>query len=79
MPTTAESLPLLIYFFLYTLNLYLVKCRQHHGKDELVQRIYKYFDEINKDPVVYHWKYRLEEIDPSEDVAVDTLQIKKSS
>ena len=31
MPTTAESLPLLIYFFLYTLNLYLVKCRQHHG------------------------------------------------
>lgn len=29
-------------------------------KDELVQRIYKYFDEVNEDPVVYHWKYRLD-------------------
>ena len=48
-------------------------------KDELVQRIYKYFDEVNEDPVVYHWKYRREEIDPSEEVAVDTLQIQKSS
>lgn len=45
-------------------------------KDELVRGIYKYFDEVNEDPVVYHWKYRLEEIDPSEDVVVDTLQIK---
>lgn len=45
-------------------------------KDELVRRIYKYFDEVNEDPVVYHWKYRLEEIDSSEDVVVDTLQIK---
>ena len=35
-------------------------------KDELVQRIYKYFDEVNEEPAVYHWKYKLEEIDPSE-------------
>lgn len=48
-------------------------------KDELVQRIYKYFDEVNEEPVVYHWKYKLEEIDPSENVVVDTLPIKKSS
>lgn len=48
-------------------------------KDELVQRIYKYFDEVNEEPVVYHWKYRLDEIDPSEKVVVDTLPIKKSS
>lgn len=48
-------------------------------KDELVQRIYKYFDEANEEPVVYHWKYKLEEIDPSENVVVDTLPIKKSS
>ena len=48
-------------------------------KDELVQRIYKYFDEVNEDPVVYHWKYRLDEIDPSEKVVVDTLPVKKSS
>ena len=48
-------------------------------KDELVQRIYKYFDEVNEEPAVYHWKYKLEEIDPSENVVVDTLPIKKSS
>lgn len=48
-------------------------------KGELIGRIYKYFDEVNADPVVYHWKYRLEEIDPSEEVIVDTLPVKKSS
>ncbi len=26
-------------------------------KEELVERIYKYFEEVNSDPVVYHWKY----------------------
>jgi len=48
-------------------------------KDELVERIYKYFKEINETPVVYHWKYRLDEIDPGEEVEVDTLPLKKSS
>lgn len=48
-------------------------------KEELIGRIYKYFDEVNAAPVVYHWKYRLEEIDPSEEVVVDTLPVKKSS
>ena len=32
------------------------------SKEELVQRIYKYFDEINSEPVVYHWKYKMDEI-----------------
>lgn len=45
-------------------------------KDELVQRIYRYFDEVNKQPVVYHWKYKLEEINSSEEVVLDTLLIK---
>ena len=49
------------------------------SKDELVNRIYKYFEETNADPVVYHWKYKLEEIDPSEEVSIETLPIKKSS
>ena len=48
-------------------------------KEELVARIYKYFEEINENPVVYHWKYKLEEIDPSEEVIVDTLPVKQSS
>ena len=38
-----------------------------------------YFDEVNEEPVIYHWKYKLEEIDPNEKVVVDTLPVKKSS
>ena len=48
-------------------------------KQELSERIYRYFAEINMEPVVFHWKYRLEDIDVSEDVIVDTLPLKKSS
>lgn len=32
------------------------------SKQELEERIYKYFDEVNADPVVYHWSYKLDEI-----------------
>ena len=49
------------------------------SKDELIKRIYQYFTEINAEPVVYHWKYKLEELDPDEKVQVETLPIKKSS
>ena len=49
------------------------------SKEELINRIYKYFDEVNEEPVVYHWKYKLEEIDPGEAVKVETLPVKKSS
>lgn len=48
-------------------------------KEELVERIYKYFDEVNAEPVVYHWKYKLDEINPDEDVQVETLTSQKSS
>lgn len=30
-------------------------------KQELVDRIYKYFDEVNEIPVVYHWKYKMDD------------------
>ena len=43
------------------------------SKEELLQRIYKYFDEINADPIVYHWRWHLEDVDPNEDVKVQTL------
>ena len=33
------------------------------GKEELVERIYQYFEEINKVPIPYHWTYKLDEID----------------
>lgn len=44
-----------------------------NAKDELVNRIYKYFDEINEDPVVYKWSWHLDDIDPNEKVQVDAL------
>lgn len=49
------------------------------SKAELVDRIYLYFDEVNVEPVVFHRKYNLDDIDVSEEVIVDTLLCKKSS
>ena len=40
------------------------------SKEELVERIYKYFYEVNKVPVIHHWKYKMDEIDPNEEVMV---------
>ena len=42
-------------------------------KDELVNRIYKYFDEINETPVIYHWTWNLDDIDESETVVTETF------
>lgn len=36
------------------------------SKEELGDRIYLYFEETNRDPVVYHWTYRLDEITDEE-------------
>ena len=49
------------------------------SKAELVDRIYLYFAEVNAEPVVFHWKYNLDDIDVSEEIIVDTLPCKKSS
>ena len=32
------------------------------SKDELIQRIYQYMNEINAQPVVYRWKYKMEDM-----------------
>jgi len=40
------------------------------SKEELAERIYKYFDEVNAVPVPYKWKYKMDTIDPEkEDVS----------
>lgn len=49
------------------------------SKAELADRIYRYFEEVNAEPVVFHWKYNLDDIDISEAITVDTLPCKKSS
>lgn len=32
------------------------------SKNELESRIYQYFDEINKEPVVFRWTYKMKDI-----------------
>ena len=49
------------------------------SKEELTNRVYRYFAEINKEPIVFRWKYNLDDIDVSEEIIVDTLPVKKSS
>ena len=49
------------------------------SKEELTNCIYRYFAEINEEPIVFHWKYNLDDIDVSEEIIVDTLPVKKSS
>ena len=39
-------------------------------KEELIERLYKYFEEINDSPIVYHWKYHMNEIDPEEAIGL---------
>jgi len=40
------------------------------SKEELSERIYKYFEEINAVPVPYKWKYKIDTIDlEKEDVS----------
>ena len=39
-------------------------------KEELEERIYRYFDEVNREPVIYHWKYKMDEISEAEAASV---------
>lgn len=41
-----------------------------NSKQELADRIYQYFDEVNREPVVYHWKYKMDEISEDEAASV---------
>ena len=43
------------------------------SKEELIRRIYTYFDEINAEPIVFHWTWHLGDIDPTEPVKTETL------
>ena len=34
------------------------------SKQELEERIYRYFDEVNETPVVFHWRYKMDTFEP---------------
>jgi len=36
------------------------------SKEELTKRIYRYFDEVNEDPVVFRWTYKMKDFSPGE-------------
>ena len=44
-----------------------------NSKAEMIRRIYTYFDEINAEPVVFHWTWHLDDIDSTETVKTETL------
>ena len=41
-----------------------------NSKKELSERIYLYFDEINAETIVYHWTYKMDEIDSIEAASI---------
>lgn len=52
----------LIEVFFSKLTRQSLKCIRVKTKEEQVNHIYKYLAEINEVPIIYHWKYKLEEI-----------------
>lgn len=60
-PTHASWLNMIESFF-SKMTRQMLKGIRVNSKAELTQRIYQYFDEINADPVVYHWTYKMDEI-----------------
>ena len=56
----------LIECFFSKMTKQMLKGMRVKSKQELADRIYQYFDEINKEPVVFHWTYKLDEISEEE-------------
>lgn len=64
-PTHASWLNMIESFF-SKMTKQMLKGIRVHSKTELSERIYCYFKEVNADPMVYHWTYKMDEIDPDE-------------
>ena len=46
----------------------MLRCIRAESKEELERRIYLCFEEVNREPVVYHWSYKMDEISVAEAV-----------
>lgn len=64
-PTHTSWLNLIESFF-SKMTKQMLKGIRFNSKEELSKRIHLYFDEINADPVVYHWTYKMDEVNPDE-------------
>ena len=58
--------------FLSKMTKQMLKGIRVESKDELKRRIYQYFVEVNEEPVVYHWTYRLDDISVAESPTTTT-------
>ena len=65
-PTHGSWLNLIESFF-SKMTKQMLKGIRVQSKEELKERIYLYFEEVNADPVVYHWTYKLDEISLTDD------------
>lgn len=52
--------------FLSKMTKQMLKGIRVKSKEELECRIYRYFEEVNREPVVYHWTYKMDEISVAE-------------
>ena len=60
-PTHGSWLNLIESFF-SKMTKQMLKGIRAKSKEELAERIYKYFEEVNAAPVIYRWTYKLDEI-----------------
>ena len=60
-PTHGSWLNLIESFF-SKMTKQMLKGIRVNSKEELMKRIYLYFEEVNRDPVVFHWTYKMDEI-----------------
>lgn len=68
-PTHASWLNMIESFF-SKMTKQMLKGIRVKSMEELIERIYKYFDEINADPIIYHWTYKMDEINNEEAVNI---------
>jgi len=53
-----------MYFLLLVCNIFSAEVT-----DELAERIYQYYNEVNQDPAVFRWKFKMKDFSPEENAA----------
>lgn len=65
--------------FFNKMTKYMVREIRVKSKVKLGGCIYLYFEDVNAEPVVFHWKYILADIDVSKESSADTLLPQKTN
>lgn len=70
-PTHGSWLNLVESFF-SKMTKQMLKVIRVNAKQELEKRIYFYFEKVNREPVVFHWTYKVDEVSTEEAVNAGT-------